>query len=165
MFSNDPSTRRLAYDNLVRGPYLVIIDPISMMHKDIFQHAIVNCALHVNERAFLIGISPYISGMHADLFDPIHAIERKLEVHLEKAYARYRKPFYPVNNACILNVEHESQLSRWFQVAADSIMIARKTPIPIKGVHPAYKKRFQQLPGHHLDQNMCHIGAHWSGSP
>ena len=100
--SPDRSIREQARDSVKSGPCVMIIDPVSMVHKDVYDEMAWLLGLR---EAFVIGIAPYVPHMHAELLEPARNLEHRMERRLHLAYDRFCRPFAPVNRTCILDVE------------------------------------------------------------
>ena len=133
--AQDPATRQEAREAIYSGPSLVIVDPVSLMHRDIFNRIIVNASLHTRQESFVVGVAPFLAQMHGDFYDATQ-IDEKLQDFLEDAYTRFGAPFSPGEGACVMNVGHEYQFVRWLQVAGDSIVTAKATPVRRRGGGP-----------------------------
>jgi len=150
LVSPDDLARKRARDAIRTGPCLVIVDPVSLMHRDVFQSLIVNASLHNLPDSFIIGVAPFVAQMYPALFERTAAIDKALEErYLEAAYGRFKEWFVPGNQACVMNVEHEFQFMRWLQVATDNIIVARKTPLRPSDVlpNPLVLERLRQRGG------------------
>lgn len=143
MFSADAAVRANARNSIDNKPCLVIVDPVSLMHRRIY-NSILQSGLQNHPKAFFMGIAPFVSQMHQDLYNLSNDLETELEQYMQAAYDRFKKYFEPVNQTCVLGVDHEYQFMRWLQVAADNIVKFGETPLrpqPRK-TNPA---RFQRL--------------------
>jgi hypothetical protein len=139
--SSDRDTQRMARSALASEPCLVILDPVSLMHRDIYQRIITAGGLAHHSEAFVLGAAPFVAQMHDDLFDTAREIDQRLSDSLASAYDGFDRPYEPGRRACVLNVEHEHQFVRWIQVAADGIVAANRTPMKIPTVHPSHRPR------------------------
>ena len=131
----DPATRRQARGHLQERPSLVVLDPLSLVHEDVLAEVLGN-GLHTLPRAFVIGLGPRISSG----LQPVRAYYAGVEQALFEGllmtdpHDRARAPFRPTLSTCVLNVTHGYELSRWVQVASESILgyeersRARKSP-------------------------------------
>jgi hypothetical protein len=155
-----PQVRQGARDAINSGPSLVVIDPISLMHRDVFGHIITNASLHNRPDSFVLGVAPFVSLMHRELFESTMEIDEMLKDYLEDAYQRFSRPFVAGNNACVMNVEHEWQFTRWLQVAADSIVSARRTPMRARARRPnqAIAQRLRQQAPATPDPDVINMG-------
>lgn len=121
--------RQQAQEDLQAGPCLVIVDPVSLMHRQVFDKLITGASLHNLAESFIIGVAPFVAQMHADLFNETGELDNRLEARLEAAYRRFKKPFVASGQSCVMNVDHEHQFTRWLQVAAETILTAHRTPL------------------------------------
>jgi len=136
VLSGDALTRQKALNEIEEGPCLVIVDPVSLMHKEVFNRIITNGSLHNQKETYFIGVSPFVALMHGDLYDKVNEIDTLLENnYLQTAYSRFKLPFIPDNRMCVMNVEHEYQFFRWLQIAADKIVLANKTPLRTRSLN------------------------------
>jgi hypothetical protein len=103
MLSADAEVRDKAREAIQEGPCLIIIDPVSLMHKKIYNDIIVNGGLQSHREAFVIGIAPFVSQMHTELYDTTIDIENQLRQRLAAVYARFTKYFDPSERACVLS--------------------------------------------------------------
>jgi hypothetical protein len=127
--SADWNQRRMALDKLQSGPCLVVVDAVSLMHREVYDRLISQSSLHNLNESFIIGVAPYMAQMHADLFNITAEIDRELADRLQSAYDRFSAPFQPDFKTCVMNVDHELQFMRWLQVAGDLIFTAQRTPL------------------------------------
>jgi hypothetical protein len=145
IISSNPDIREKAREDIQSGPCLIIVDPVSLMHKDVYQTIIISGGLQNHSRAFFLGIAPFISQMHSDVFGPAGEVEKMLNEVLEAAYASFKKPFEPPERACVMNIEHEFQFLRWIQVAADTIVRVSDTPMRARRMDPRKRKHMERL--------------------
>jgi hypothetical protein len=143
VLSADPKTR-LAARNALKddgGPFLVLIDPVSLMHRAVHDRLFAG-GLHAHDQGFILGVAPFAAHMHADLCGPIDQIDERLEALalLEEPYGRFKQSYQPHARTSVLNVEHEHQFRRWLQVAADGIITANRTPLRLHAINPAVLK-------------------------
>jgi hypothetical protein len=117
------STRQRARESLQDGPALVVFDPISLVHEDVHGEVIVN-GLHTLKKAFVIGLGPRISSALPPVRTYFSEVERALfnGLYMTDPHDRSRALFRPTLSTCVLNVAHGFELSRWLQVASESIM-------------------------------------------
>jgi len=127
--SADWNQRKMARDKLQSGPCLVVVDAVSLMHREVYDRLITQSSLHNLPESFIIGVAPYVAQMHADLFQITAEIDRELTDRLQSAYDRFSTPFQPDFKTCVMNVDHELHFMRWLQVAGDSIFTAQRTPL------------------------------------
>lgn len=128
LFSADRTVRAGAQSSIENKPCLVIVDPVSLMHRKIY-NSILQSGLQNHPKAFFMGIAPFVSQMHHDLYNLSNDLETELEQYMQGAYDRFKKYFEPVNQTCVLGVDHEYQFMRWLQVAADNIVKFGETPL------------------------------------
>jgi hypothetical protein len=129
-----------------KGPCLVIVDPLSLMHKEVFDYVITYASLHNQQEAFFIGVSPFFARRHKELLTCVDDLDNQFRTNLlGPIYDLFEKPFIKDERACVLSVEHEWQFFRWLQVAADRIVLANRTPLSRRNVvlHPLMKKLIQ----------------------
>lgn len=143
MFSANAAERANARNSIANKPCLVIVDPVSLMHRDIY-NSILQSGLQNHPKAFFMGIAPYVSQMHQDLYNLSNDLENELEQYLQVAYERFKKHFEPVNQTCVLGVDHEYQFMRWLQIAADNIVKFGETPLRAQP-RKINQARFQRL--------------------
>lgn len=145
ILNEDPSVREKAIEYIENGPCLIVLDPVSLMHRDIFQKIVIDGSLHKHQEAFVIGVAPFISQMHREIYSYVVDVDEKLEGILRMAYSRFKKPFEPYTRASVMNLEHEYQFVRWLQVAADNIVDEAKTPMRYKGrMDPLVRTRMKR---------------------
>jgi hypothetical protein len=136
VLSGDAQTRQKALNEIEEGPCLVIVDPVSLMHREVFNRIITNGSLHNQKETYFIGVSPFVALMHGDLYDKVNEIDTLLESnYLQTAYSRFKLAFIPNNRMYVMNVEHEYQFFRWLQIAADKIVLANKTPLRLRSMN------------------------------
>ncbi len=128
MASSEIDVRNNAREAVQRGPYIVIIDPVSLMHRQVYRRIISDNALTNHHEAFVIGVAPFVSTMHNDLYETTRKIEAQMEQFLVNAYYRFKQYYEPINRACVMNIEQEFQFMRWLHIGADTIITANKTP-------------------------------------
>lgn len=136
LFSTELEKRDSAHATILNGPCLLILDPLSLMHRHIFDTIISGMGLPYQPDTYVIGIAPFISTMHMEMYESARQIDETLSHMLSAAYARYRDPFDPYDRLCVLNIADDRHLTRWVQAAADSIFLSRKTPLRYGGPHP-----------------------------
>jgi hypothetical protein len=136
------STSNRARQRLQEGPALVIVDPLSLVHEEVYAEVIGN-GLHTLNRAFVIGLGPHISSS----LEPVRTyfdVEKALFNGLLMAdpHERSRSIFGPMLSTCVLNVTHSFELSRWVQVASESILSwAERSSLRM---HPAYDQHVRR---------------------
>lgn len=157
--------RQSARASINSGPCLVIIDPVSLMHRDVFNFIITNASLHNHPDSFVIGVAPFVALMHNDLYDTTLQIDDALQQYIETAYDRFRRPFVPSNRTCVMNIEHEFQFMRWLQVAADGIVKANKSPMRSSGKapHPANLQRMRRSVSRKPESEVINMGVAGGG--
>lgn len=116
------STSKRARERLQEGPAVVIVDPLSLVHEEVYGEVIAN-GLHTLKRAFIIGLGPRISSS----LKPVQSyfnVEAALfnDLLMNDPHDRSRSMFRPMLSTCVLNVTHGFELSRWVQVASESIL-------------------------------------------
>lgn len=129
--SSNPVTRRQAHEAITDLPCLVIVDPLSVMHRDVFHQIIVGGGLQHHSKAFFIGVAPFISFMHDEIYSATYQVWETLKDQgfLGAAYERFSSYFEPYNRASVLDIENQYQFMRWLQIAGDSIITAKQTPM------------------------------------
>jgi len=129
--SDNALIRKKAQEAIIDVPCLVIVDPLSIMHKDVFHQIIVGGGLQHHSKAFFIGIAPFISFMHDEIYDATNQVWEILKEQgfLGAAYERFSLYFEPHNRASVMDIENQYQFMRWLQVAGDSIIMAKLTPM------------------------------------
>jgi hypothetical protein len=138
--------RSEALTAIQKGPCLVIVDPLSLMHKEVFEYVITYASLHNQQEAFFIGVSPFFARRHKELLAWADDLDNQFRNNLlGPIYDLFEKPFIRDERACVLSVEHEWQFFRWLQVAADRIVLANRTPLSRRNVvvHPLMNKLIQ----------------------
>ncbi len=114
---------------LREGPCLVLIDPVSLLHRHIYRRMIVDLAPHRHHEAFVIGVSPYSPRLHDAVCSQIKNAEEHLKQLLGLAYERIRSDFDHEPRICVFGVDHDLQFTRWLQAAADRIYDSGRTPL------------------------------------
>ncbi len=144
----NPEERQAAHEELKDEPCLLIIDPISLLHKGVHDRFVIDASLWGHNKSFIIGVAPFVPLMHADLFTAAMAVEKELAQSFERAYARFHKYFEPNNRECVMHIDHERQFMKWLQVAAESSLTAQRAIIPFRSTRPdqAMMKRVEQWP-------------------
>jgi len=101
---------RDAIETLRSGSCLVMIDMVSLLHKDVFARMITGNTLHTMPKSFVIGVAPYFLQMQADLFTRIDDIEKGLQKLIQEPYARFKSFLSPTTMpACsILSISTSS---------------------------------------------------------
>jgi hypothetical protein len=119
----DPATRQRAKQRLQERPSLVVIDPLSLVHEAVTSEVLAN-GLHTLPRAFVIGLGPRISSALQPVRRYYTDVERQLfdGVLMTDPHERARARFRPTLSSCVLNVSHGYELSRWVQVASETIL-------------------------------------------
>ncbi len=147
VLSKNPQERQGALQVIQKGPCLVIVDPLSLIHKDVYDYVITEASLHNQQEAFFIGVSPFVTRKHKDMVAAISDIDTGLEGLMKSVYNHFGKPFDTDTRACVMNVEHEMHFFRWLQIAADRIVLANRTPLLARNpaVNPAMLKLMQSL--------------------
>lgn len=149
IMSKDEDRREAARDALrPEIPCLVIVDPVSMMHIDVYNRILVAQGLQHHPKAFFLGIAPFISVMHNEIYAPAFEVWETLkgENFLHAPYERFSAYFESENRSSVLDIDNGYQFVRWLQVAVDSIILEKKTPMSDSksrnGMHPSHKKTF-----------------------
>jgi hypothetical protein len=151
MASSDIATRTMARTAIGAGPCLVILDPVSLLHNEIYSRFITTGGLQHHPEAFVLGVAPFVAQMHGDLFETAGKVDDQLYRFLASAYDCFHRHFEPGQRTCVLNLEHEYQFMRWIQVAADRIIAANRTLVRARAVHPTNHlrmlRRLAKVPG------------------
>lgn len=137
--STDPERRKRAREAL-HGKCMVVLDPLSMLHKTVYQTIVSNWGLQGRENVFVIGLAPCHFQMHADFAQTLPQLLVQMKGLLSGIYDRFAQPFEP-EDQCVLEVGHESQFARWIQVAADAIIAAGKSPLKAGTISSSFRKR------------------------
>jgi hypothetical protein len=137
--STDPDRRKRAREAL-HGKCMVVLDPLSMLHKTVYQTIVSNWGLQGRENIFVIGLAPCYFQMHADFADMLPELAAQMKAMLSGIYDRFAQPFDP-EDQCVLEVGHEYQFARWVQVAADTIIAAGKSPLKAGMMSSSFRKR------------------------
>jgi hypothetical protein len=156
-----------AISTIQKGPCLVIVDPLSLMHKDVFDYVITYASLHNQQEAFFIGVSPFFPRRHKELLAFVDDLDDKFRNSLlGPIYNLFEKPFIKDERACVLSVEHEWQFFRWLQVAADRIVLANRTPLRARNtaVHPLMKKLIQSKAATEPQPNIINMSGQSGGA-
>jgi hypothetical protein len=143
LMSDDVERRKRARDAM-DGKCLVILDPISLMHKKLYKSIVNTWGLQGRDNAFVIGLAACEVQMHADFRQAIPALSAQMKSLLNTTYDRFAEPFDPVDQ-CVLEVGHEHQFARWLQVAADAIIAAGRSPLRFGSMNPAIRRRVRSL--------------------
>jgi hypothetical protein len=143
LMSSEPDLRRRAREAMDKK-CLVILDPMSLLHKTVYQEIVNNWGLQGRENAFVIGLAPCDFHMHVDFQQVIPIVAGQMKALLHATYDRFAQPFDP-EDQCVLEVAHQHQFARWLQVAADSIITAGKSPLRFGTMNPAYRRRIRSL--------------------
>jgi hypothetical protein len=141
----NPRTRTRARDRVQDGPALVVFDPISLVHEAVHAEVISN-GLHTLNQAFVIGLGPRISSALPPVRTYLTDLERALfdGLMMTDPHERARAPFRPTLSTCVLNVGRSFELSRWIQVASESILT--RTGRARTRMAPAYEPYLRQGP-------------------
>ncbi|HEY6686412.1 MAG TPA: TIR domain-containing protein [Propionibacteriaceae bacterium] len=117
------STRQKARERLQASPALVVFDPISLVHEAVHGEVVSN-GLHTLSKAFVIGVGPRISSSLPPVRTYFSDVEGALfnGLYMTDPLDRSRSLFRPTLSTCVLNVAHGFELSRWLQVASESIL-------------------------------------------
>lgn len=118
-----PSTRQRAREHVQAGPALVVFDPVSLVHEAVYGEVVGN-GLHTLHKAFVIGLGPRISSSLPPVRTYLSDVEGALfnGLYMTDPHDRSRSLFRPTLSTCVLNVAHGFELSRWLQVASESIV-------------------------------------------
>jgi len=127
LLSDDVHARNRARDAM-RAKSLVVLDPMSLLHKTVYQNLITNWGLQGRDNVFVIGLAPCAYQMHPAFRDLMPKVSNEMTRLLEAAYQRFSKPFW-AEDQCVLEVGHHNQFARWLQVAADDVIKAGKSPL------------------------------------
>jgi len=139
LLSDDAERRKMAR-NALDNKCLVILDPISLLHKTLYNSIVNTWGLQGRRNAFVIGLASCEVHMHADFRQTIPALYAQMKSLLNTTYDRFAEAFDPVDQ-CVLEVGHEHQFVRWLQVAADAIITAGKSPLRFGSMNSATRKR------------------------
>jgi hypothetical protein len=139
MLSSDPETRRNAREAMA-GKCLVVVDPLSLLHRAVFQHLVNSWGLQARDDAFVIGLAPCEYQMHADFRQTMPAVSKQMKILLDTAYDKFAQPF-AADDQCVLEVGHHHQFARWLQVAADGIVAAGRSPLRFGAMNPAFRRK------------------------
>ena len=138
LLSDDAERRKRARDAMDKK-CLVILDPMSLLHRTLYRSIVNTWGLQGRENAFVIGLAACEANMHADFRQTIPALSAQMKSLLNTTYDRFAEPFDPVDQ-CVLEVAHEHQFARWLQVAADAIITAGKS-LKFGSMNPATRRR------------------------
>ena len=139
LLSDDGDRRKRAREALDKK-CLVVLDPMSLLHKTVYKSIVNTWGLQGRENAFVIGLAACEVQMHADFRQTIPALSAHMKSLLDATYDRFAEPFARFEQ-CVLEVGHEHQFARWLQVAADAIITAGKSPLRFGSMNPAVRKR------------------------
>ena len=123
---------------------LVVLDPISLLHKSVYQHLVTNWGLQGKANAFVIGLAPCAYQMHIDFQRVVPPVAERMKSLLEGAYRKFAQPFEP-EDQCVLEVGHHDQLARWVQVAADRIIADSPSPLLNHNMNARQRERVMAL--------------------
>jgi hypothetical protein len=159
IMSADIAIRNAARDRLKEGPFLVLMDPVSLMHRAVYDRILLQGGLQHHPHAHMIGFAPFVSHMHPDLWESANEVDQRLQEHLAPAYSRFTAYFAPGNEACVLHVDHEHQFVRWLQLAVESIVATQKTPLRAGRAHPDQVARLRPLARARPSASLARMGG------
>jgi hypothetical protein len=143
LLSEDPQARKAAREAL-KSKCLIVLDPVSLLHKTIYQNLVTSWGLQARENAFVIGLSACEYLLHTDFRNTIPPMAQAFRNLLDTTYDRFGQSFEP-DDHCVLDVGNHDQFARWLQVAGDGIIAAAKSPLRFGSMSPAFRNRIRSI--------------------
>jgi hypothetical protein len=143
---SDQATSQSALDYLKVRPSLVVLDPVSLMHNQVWAYVIRN-SLYSRDRAFVIGLGPQLTAAASPLHSYFDRVERGLfeSLNMDDPHNRSRS-FRPMQDTCVFNVCHGFEFSRWLNIASEAIAGTGRSGIS-RGWEGVLQKGRTTLPG------------------
>lgn len=119
----DPNTVDNALRHLKARHSLIVFDPLSLMHHEVYRD-VMNNGLHTLEKAFVIGLGPQLAASSPAMRDYFGTVERELfnDLMMRDPLGRSRLLFQPTLNTCVFNVCQRFELARWLNIASEEIV-------------------------------------------
>lgn len=140
MLSNEAEDRKTARDVMGNSKCLILLDPISLLHKSVYQNIVNSWGLQGRQNVFVIGAASCAYQLHADFRATVPSVVEQMGNLLDASYGKFAQPF-DAGEQCVLEVGHPYQFSRWLQVAADAIIAAAQSPLRFGTMNPQFRDR------------------------